>query len=179
MASGRQHDTACIAVAHVGMAASIVVTHHHGFSFLEISTISVGTNLGAMTGIILTPDLDLVNRLGGGCSAIHFWRRIKLGWYWRCYGRLPHHSKWSHWPVLGTLLRLIYVSPIVSILIWSMAIGWQQLGLVLPEGLGWLAAVYLTAFGISLAVADTIHWLMDGAPTGPGNDKYLLPFRPS
>jgi uncharacterized metal-binding protein len=37
--------------------------------------------------------------------------------YFKLYGLLPHRSPWSHWPILATMIRDMYVLPF-AILAW-------------------------------------------------------------
>lgn len=101
--------------------------------------------VGCLSGIIISPDLDLVG--------ITYSERIvvqkvgRLGWlwwlYWYPYGKLVgHRSKVSHAPILSTVLRLIYLLGIPVLL-----------GLRLPPLFLW--------FAVGLAASDCLHFLMD------------------
>lgn len=132
MAKGTTHDQVTMALASV-MAGAALYT---GAGWLIYSA------LGATAGLLLSPDLDLSNS-AWKCKAWHRWNRLNLGWYWKPYGLLPHRSPLSHWPLVGTAGRVIYVVPI----------GFWLIYLLDPFGL--LAAI------AGLALADTFHWLLD------------------
>lgn len=153
MASGEQHDSCSRFIAVVGAVGAGIAT--------ESLTAGSGALVGGLAGLILSPDLDLVNRKGGGCVALGFWRSVGLNRYWQIYGLLPHHSMWSHWPLLGTVLRLIYSAPLISPILIGLAPFHEN------QQLFFIAAV------LNLAIADIGHWILDGAPYAPGN-HYLL-----
>lgn len=170
MASGRTHDAASRACAFIGAGLSLGLAHTAA-DFLGIPAdasfniaAATGAFVGGMAGLILSPDLDLVNRNNGGCMALNFWRAIALHRYWRVYGLLPHHSPLSHWPVLGTLGRLAYCAPFWLVPGWALA----------PYSDAQL--IFLATAVLNLAVADCLHWVLDGAPYGTGN-RYLLRWR--
>lgn len=186
MASGLQHDIACVRVAHIGFLSAGFLALYLGHSIPYALCLGVGAWVGGFLGIPLSPDLDLVNKRLGGCSAISIWRTFFLHWYWGFYGKLPHHSKWSHWPILGTVGRILYLAPLgfsvwkiidhIGINEWPVVV-MMRFGLFIV-GTGWINGI-LIAVLINLALADTVHWLLDGAPVGPGNSPrcYLLRFR--
>ena len=149
MASGETHDRLCSAVATLGMVGTPFLSYGYlEFGFFLGAGIALSSWAGGTAGILLSPDLDLVNKDGNGCSAVNIWKSVGLGWYWGWYGKLPHHSPLSHWPVLSTALR-----PVPEFMLYCLA-----------------------SFVATLAVADAVHWIADGAPIGPGTQKkkYLL-----
>ena len=156
MASGKTHDACSRLIAVAGALGAGIAT--------ESIAVGTGALVGGLAGLILSPDLDLVNRQGGGCIALGFWRSVGLHRYWLVYGLLPHHSMWSHWPVLGTLLRLIYCAPLVTPLLIGLSPFHES------------QQVFFMAAVLNLAIADIGHWLLDGAPYAPGN-HYLLKYR--
>jgi len=107
---------------------------------------------GCLAGIMLTPDLDVdgmtrsdthARRLGGLALA--------LPWYmiWRPYAFfIPHRSPLSHWPLLGTALRLVYLGGLVAII--ARLVGMQ---ITLPLWWPWTVA--------GLAVSDLAHFILD------------------
>lgn len=125
---------------------------------------SVPLTIGALLGIILTPDLDLV---GGSISQRQVKRQagnvIGTLWWalWYPYAKVLGHRSWvSHTPVIGTLIRVVYVFT-VPMGIWSLL--WYT-GIV-------KAAPPVPALGISdpavlwcflgLCASDCLHWLLD------------------
>jgi uncharacterized metal-binding protein len=108
--------------------------------------VSAGLSVGVVIGFAVNPDLDV----NGGSIAMHNIRRpfgtLAAGlWrvYWYLYARLiRHRSFWSHTPVVGTLLRVLYLAPL-----------WICLIPFLSE--------YLLIIVTGLCLSDTIHWIMD------------------
>lgn len=97
---------------------------------------------GAFCGVILTPDLDVDD----GTISEHFVRSVsniaqKVWWiYWYPYRRImKHRSFLSHFPVVSTLIRVVYA------FWWVYALGWS-----LPP-----------AFINGLVAVDAIHYFMD------------------
>jgi uncharacterized metal-binding protein len=65
-----------------------------------------------ISGYTLSPDLDRHS------TPYNRWGYFK--WYWRPYQKvIKHRSPWSHWIILGTAIRLIYILwiPVVVLLI--------------------------------------------------------------
>lgn len=99
MPSGNVHST-------VTVAASI------GIALLPYNDIVIPA-LGCLSGMILTPDLDhdsghigyeFVRKMGGNIFE-SWWHGV-----WRPYQiAMKHRSFWSHFPVVSTLVRIIYL----------------------------------------------------------------------
>ena len=96
---------------------------------------------GALIGLKLSPDLDI---------------QRDWGWFARLglvdeYARLiPHRSKWSHWPVLGTLIRAIVImGPLLLIASFFVRLPWDIILRLLG---GWM-------------LADTLHYVTDRTQT--------------
>jgi uncharacterized metal-binding protein len=134
MASGRVH-------------AQAVIMSTEGFLVASAATRDI--NLlwmvaGSFTGLLINPDLDQ-----DGKTISDFFVNVipKIGkpiaWFWRMYTwlyrRFPHRSFWTHAPVIGTLIRVVYF-------------GWW---------LYFVCPTFPLEFIIGLAAADTIHWLLD------------------
>jgi uncharacterized metal-binding protein len=77
--------------------------------------------VGCWIQIIMSPDLDVDD----GYIGDYYLRKVGLEWwydlFWYPYRiGFKHRSKWSHFPIISTLLRLIYlVSPIIISTIFS------------------------------------------------------------
>ena len=150
MAPGVAHIKATyIAIIPTGIATGLAVTSiPHG----------IGAAVGCFLGIAMTPDLDQIS------ISKNEWRLVKkfgpLGFlwcaYWWLYARIiPHRSIWSHLPILGTVIRLLYITtPIVAFCLWQDYIP------VLPQ------YIIDTLIGtlIGLSISDTLHWCMDRCP---------------
>jgi uncharacterized metal-binding protein len=110
---------------------------------------------GALAGLVLTPDLDI----DGGCISDDIVRQSTgrpvswLWWlFWRPYGLLiPHRSRLSHLPLMGTALRLAYISILPALLLWFAgdAIPRPDFPIWSPWAIG------------GLILADTLHYIMD------------------
>jgi uncharacterized metal-binding protein len=147
MPNGKTHARATLALA----VDSGVLSYQMGQP-LQYAAALAG---GALTGLVLTPDLDV----DGGCISDDFVREYAgrpAGWFWSLYWRpysriIPHRSRLSHAPVLGTALRLLYLS-ILPALVWWFASG----AMPRPDFPSWS----IWAVG-GLALADALHYLMD------------------
>lgn len=136
MASGNAHDRATVIAAGV-------IAGYAGFRQWE------GLNSGfywlmaggCLLNLMLSPDLD-----GHRSNSKRRWGI--LSWYWYPYEKLiSHRSIFSHFPMLGSAIRLGYVS--LPYQLWMRhEINWV---LTIPVYLG-------------LCVADTLHWIMDSCP---------------
>jgi uncharacterized metal-binding protein len=108
--------------------------------------------LGCVLGVPLTPDLDQEGLNSSEHSIIKWTFGLGFIWVmlWYPYARLcKHRSPLSHWPLLGTLGRLLYMTVFVGI---AVALGWKIPPLptaLLSWGLG------------GLALSDGAHWLLD------------------
>lgn len=114
--------------------------------------------LGVASGMSLTPDLDLYENVIKYFTIDKFLKR-PLFWlwvlYWLPYAKaVPHRSVWSHTPVLGTFLRLLYLFlPILVVLYMSVdTINIAILYTIIHFGYWWV---------LGLTTADTIHIAMD------------------
>ena len=139
---------------------------------------------GAAAGILLSPDMDLNEGYEGGSILIRHTGILGRFWvlFWKPYAFLiAHRSPLSHAPLLGTVLRLLYLYMIYFIL---YCVYWL---FILLAG-GHPAALYTPAFDIywavltgripmtvdvmqdasfffALCLADTLHAWMDVTTT--------------
>ena len=117
---------------------------------------------GCMVGLIITPDLEVRQRSthsetimwrSGGCLAGALWKML-----WVPYACLipRHRHPLSHWPLLGTALRLAYLLAVP-------AVAWWVLGHIIAlPALPRLALTPLIGWGIAgLTLVDTLHYVMD------------------
>lgn len=139
MPTGRTHTSATIIAAGalaLGAALLIYQTGRPEFAALPI---------GALAGLLLSPDLDVER----GSISNHHARRIGCvfgalwRWYWWPYAKIAKHRGLSHAPVLGTLIRLVYIG-------WWIPLVWR------PMPWAWVGA-----FAVGLAIVDLIHIGMD------------------
>lgn len=100
MASGKEHDTATIYCTPAIMGATFILSPS-----LNLDPVSTGIIAGVsflFGGLYLSPDLDIKSN--------PFYRWKFLRFWWIPYQSILHHrSFWSHTPIIGTLVRLIYL----------------------------------------------------------------------
>jgi uncharacterized metal-binding protein len=97
-------------------------------------------------GYWLSPDLDIKSR--------PFLRWGILRFIWLPYQRfIPHRSPLSHAPVLGSVIRLLYLVVFLSPL-WLFP-GWQQI----QWAIGWGEAI---AFLVGVELSALNHLVLDG-----------------
>lgn len=109
---------------------------------------------------IMHPDMDQyeVNRTGD------WWKR-----YWYFYAvKIEHRNFWSHFPVVGTFGRRVYLMPIVlfvewvfteNLVTWNFDIPNLALNLYIN---GFLIPIYFEKFWfMGECLADTVHFILD------------------
>lgn len=111
--------------------------------------------LGCLLGIMLTPDLDQETLSSSEHAFIKYTLGLGFLWtmLWYPYARLiKHRSPFSHFPILGTAGRLLYL--LLLLLIPSFW-GWH---LIAPPP----ETIRLLLFALGgLALSDAAHWLLD------------------
>ena len=155
MASGRDHDRSTLIV-------SVPAGLFSGFW--------LGWDLGVLTaaafawgGLWLSPDLDTRSR------ALKRWGL--LSWIWHPYRTLiPHRSLFSHGPLIGTGLRLVWLLGILLMGWFGLTAlpGWSYLTASegLPVMLRWFqdhpSPLLAVLFG--LEASAWLHLILDGDP---------------
>lgn len=147
MPGGRVH--AAITAATVsGLIAPYAIVNLDGNPYWYIA--------GCVVGLLVTPDLDIDK----GNISDSFLRKVfpPIQWVWRTvwfpYAKLlPHRSPLSHFPILGTLLRIGYIFLIVNVLhfIFHLMTG-NTVSIV------W---IWNWSFVFGLCHVDTCHFLAD------------------
>lgn len=151
MPSGRVHSAVTAACA---LGASVVL-YKTGYP-LSIITAAGG---GCLLGLVVNPDLDVdqgsisnkIVRRSAGCVLGLVWSLI-----WKPYALvIPHRSPLSHFPILGTVIRLGYLYG----LLWLINYG---LGVIAPGAHVWPSVPFWWLWSFAgLALVDAIHFLMD------------------
>lgn len=128
--------------------------------------IQLGLPLGCALGTIITPDLDVNNG-----SISNHWIRKNLGamfeamWriFWYPYSQaIPHRSKLSHLPVLGTLLRIAYIVMAFGIIIIPLMYYNETIPMAYIRGVYAIAELKLFWYAIiGLGISDIAHWIAD------------------
>ena len=95
---------------------------------------------GVITGLAITPDHDL---------AENFSREP----FWFLYGYAFKHRGISHWPVIGTMTRAVYL----ALLVVPLFVAWGRWDLVVWFGQSKWLPIWLAG----LMAADALHWGLD------------------
>lgn len=103
--TGKEHEKIALLILAPTVATSWVL-YLNGYQ-----EIAGGAALGAFTGLLVTPDIDL------NTTTREEYRLYKLFWplgfvwqnLWAPYGLAFSHRGWSHTPVIGTLTRVAYI----------------------------------------------------------------------
>lgn len=159
MSSGRTHA----AVTLIASTGSAFLLYRYGWP----SGQAVAFCVGGLVGLLVNPDLDVNNgsisqrmvRKSAGCLPGLIWAG-----FWHPYALLiRHRSPLSHWPILGTVLRLTYLV-LIGHLVW--------LGLHLTFGLAPItthtSALILPVWALpaflGLCLSDGLHFVFDHLP---------------
>lgn len=169
MATGKIHGTATIG-SSVGVLSGFLLSSV--YTTEQIFIVFVGTLLG----LIIGPDLDVDE----GWRGDYLLRALHIEWvydlFWEAYRHaIKHRSPLSHFPVLGTLIRILYLfiplqvlvikdqptphlklflhafpAQLVSIVFWFLA--WYF----------WFYIPYVAPPLITgIIISDTLHWIYD------------------
>lgn len=162
MPDGLAHASASVLI---GWSPWILLMTNQVRPILPAITIetAMAISAGAIAGILINPDLDLEDRT---LSKGIMWRSsclVGAVWsaLWWPYSQVVYHrSILSHGPILGTLLRLVYLVG-ATWLVWTLLAGlfhWPQ-----PDvnTLIWWIEYPGRWCVIGLALSDAAHWAMD------------------
>ncbi len=169
MASGKTHD-----FFNIALLPSVVVLFHPDNLFSFIFGYIFGT-------IWLTPDLDLPQS-----RPFQRWGYISI--LWIPYTKLfKHRSIFTHLPILGLAIRLLYLGIIVAILYYGILALFLIIDEVLDSNI--TPIVYETIqkylqsgsnyidlhdFILGLFIADTLHIILDYSTTYFNKAKKLI-----
>ncbi|MEO1589760.1 MAG: metal-binding protein [Cyanobacteria bacterium J06632_22] len=123
MPSGKTHDRITLWALPAVLAAAFYLTLDVPLTVI----ICIGFLIG---GFMMGPDLDI--------HSVQYNRWGPIKWIWYPYQvTLKHRSHWSHGPVIGTVLRVLYFAVwvglfglvIVEVLnrLWNAQLTWQEL----------------------------------------------------
>lgn len=137
---GRHHHRVTLVLAGVTLIAPIVTGDVRALAMTA----------GALTGLVVEPDLDVDHRTHSENLVYrHAGRAVGLLWqiYWYPYALLNPHRGVSHWPLVGTLTRALYLlAPAIAAWAWQ---GWPVPWAILGY---WFAG---------LCLADLAHIVLD------------------
>ncbi len=95
MASGKNHDRITLMGLPLVAGVSLAITKSTDLTFWAASSF-------LFSGLMFGPDLDIYSR--------QYQRWGWLRWLWRPYQRcIRHRSPLSHGPIIGTILRVLYL----------------------------------------------------------------------
>lgn len=163
MPSGRIHDRITFFCLPAVIIPSILITR----SPVITSLVSLSFLIG---GLMLGPDLDI--------HSVQYTRWGPLRWIWLPYQiAIKHRSPISHGPIIGTALRVLYLSVWLALfaligveavnLLWDVKLSWQSLrdpfrNLAQKYVIEWVAIIVGLELGsISHSVSDSIgsYWV--------------------
>ncbi|WP_088890831.1 metal-binding protein [Leptolyngbya ohadii] len=156
MPSGRTHDRITLWTLPLVASVTLALTRQSPFTL----SLCAGFLFG---GLMLGPDLDI--------HSVHYKRWGWLRWIWLPYrGSLKHRSPFSHAPITGTVLRVVYLLAWLALFglgliaivneLWQMGWTWGQIGQVMQQGIvgyRW----ELLGFAIGLEVGAFSHYTAD------------------
>lgn len=153
MSTGEEH-------AKASVAAALALVPLVGLPYGPLAAAAAAG--GSLLGIALSPDLDQEGLSAFENKLVKYTLGLGFLWVmvWYPYARfIPHRGWMSHAPVVGTLIRVVYLGSILGLGLGISGLWGGDLRPVqdaLGPPLGWLL------FGLS--VSDIIHWAMDGFP---------------
>jgi uncharacterized metal-binding protein len=165
MADGKTHALGTQTLAVLLFAAEATYGKINGYAFAPTVIYSAVLAGGAMLGSILTPDLDV----NAGSISEEEVREVSpfgenLWWiYWFPYRMiLPHRSPFSHWPVIGTIGRLLYLSiPYWIILGITYFVSPASFNWIMENSIWLVTLPYFRVAVLGLAGSDLLHFFMD------------------
>jgi len=125
---------------HLLTAALIFPVGWAGMHFTGDSVIAIAMGVGCAVGLVIHPDVDQCEYNCRGFKKTVFW----------LYGKLFHHRGISHWPLIGTLSRLIYLG-------WPFALFYLAIGHPYLPG----PAKVFVWVALGLALSDLGHCILD------------------
>ncbi|MEL6778430.1 MAG: metal-binding protein [Cyanobacteria bacterium J06597_16] len=158
MPSGRTHDRITYWCLPFIVGGTAWVTRSPAFTLIIGLSFLVG-------GLMLGPDLDI--------HSVQYKRWGPIRWIWLPYQiALPHRSHFSHGPIIGTALRVVYLALWIALFtfagamvlnaVWDAKLTWPSIRAVLQYVLThyfgqWLAIlVGLEAGAMSHSISDAM-----------------------
>lgn len=187
MPDGLTHTKATLAVSGVVLTGLVVAN-------APLPAVFAGA-AGALSGVLLSPDLDVDD----GYYGLHVLRRT-LGpfssWLWRTiwspYAKvMSHRSYLSHFPVLSTILRVVYLYFWYQAIVLTLNVGlflasspwhlslysapWQQMVLAGEGRIAWTPETIAPLFYVlGLSASDALHGTLDVLSTSLKHTRRML-----
>lgn len=150
MPGGKVHSALTLATAS-GVIAPYALVQMNGNPYWYVA--------GCLVGLVVMPDQDLNN---GNISDTMI-RRVfpPAQWLWRILWTpyaliLPHRSVYSHFPVLGTLLRIGYIFLLLNLFNWLFFLFGN-----IFDTVSHFIWIWNWSFVAGLCHVDLIHFLAD------------------
>jgi uncharacterized metal-binding protein len=161
MPSGKTHDRITLWLLPLLISLSLLITRSSRVTLIS-STCFI------FSGLMFGPDLDIYS--------VQFKRWGKLSLIWLPYQKvLRHRSKLSHGFLLGTIIRLIYLSIWVAVgsiflvaiaqVIWGFEWNWQKFLTEVTTKIVSKYPIEAIAFFCGLELGAMSHYLADGIST--------------
>ncbi|MEL7504973.1 MAG: metal-binding protein [Cyanobacteria bacterium J06554_6] len=161
MPSGKTHDRITLWLLPAVLAAAFYLTLDTPLTVI----VCIGFLLG---GFMMGPDLDI--------HSVQYKRWGPLKWIWYPYQvALKHRSHWSHGPVIGTAVRVLYFAVWVALFgivtveimnqLWDAQLTWREL----RETVQGSFAAYIwewVALVIGLELGALSHYVSDWTGSG-------------
>ncbi|MBR8827099.1 MAG: metal-binding protein [Gomphosphaeria aponina SAG 52.96 = DSM 107014] len=159
MPTGRTHDRITLWTLPWIVGLTLLFTRN-----TKLSLIIAGGFL--FSGLMFGPDLDIYS--------IQFKRWGKLSFIWLPYQKmLRHRSLFSHGPIIGTTLRVIYFLSLltflgililgVSQLVWGFDWNWQEFTLKLIKGYGGEAIALFLGLELGALSHSLSDWIVSAS----------------
>ena len=144
--------TAGNAIALVGTTAFMI---YDNWSAFDVAAVAGGI---IVSTIVLSPDMDLFNS-----KAMEDWGWARI--FWWPYAKLVRHRDRLHIPILGTLVRWLYMAAVLSIFIIPIWIILKRSNIVISfqgdaEDIMWYLG-YVFDVLLGATIADTVHYILD------------------
>lgn len=142
MASGKTHAAIAKVTAHLSAVTLL---------YPESPT-KAAISFGMLMGILITPDLDHHKKTYEETRLLKFNKKVGQLWMWytKPYAKIFKHRGMSHWLIVGTLTRVIWLLPLLLPLYF-------YLRLALPSEFGDLTIYVISGW----AFQDAIHIITD------------------
>ena len=156
MPSGKEHDRITLWLLPLVVIGTFLIT-------VDMPTAVIVAVSFLLSGFMMGPDLDI--------QSVQYRRWGPIRWIWYPYQVLvKHRSKWSHGPIIGTLVRVIYLAAWVVLFmvlgvlainhLWQAQLSWALMRPVLrdlfvPYAQEWLALL------VGLELGALSHYTSD------------------